>query len=192
MKSKVLVILFQLFCIVNVFSQIPNGAKKTIHIRVVEEYRYGISKFQAVLLPDSSRISSLLMTNGSMLELAYGHFTLGATVLSDYHKYGGSRKFDLDLGYEFYISNNQTIHPFVGCEFNENGAGLTAGTKLNKNFDFFENMSLGLFLGFRYSQSRDIISFNSNEFFNSDYFSASFGMFLMIYDYKRPKIIRDW
>lgn len=192
MKSIVLVILIQLFCIVNVFSQIPNGAKKTIHYKVAQENRVYISKGQAVLLADSSRWSNVMMTNGALVEFAFGHLTLGATFLTDFHKDGGTDKMDLDLGYEFYITKSQILQPFIGYEFNENGHGFTVGAKFNKNFDLFEHISFGVFCGLRYSMSSDVFILDSNEFLGSDYLSASIGMFCFLYDYKRPKIIRDW
>lgn len=192
MKKKGLLILIYGFCIIDLFSQIPNAAKKTFHLKIEQENRFYISKCQATFLPDSTRWSDILMTNGAMVEFAYKSITLGATFLTDHHKDGGTNKIDLDLGYEYNLTKTLKVQPFIGCEFNENGAGMTVGTKLNKNFDLFEEVSLGIFVGCRYSRSKDFIYIESYQFTNSDYISASIGAYILLSEYKRPKIIREW
>ena len=192
MKKKGLIILIYGFCIIDLFSQIPNGAKKTFHLKIEQENRFYISKCKATSLPDSSRWSDILMTNGAMVELAFKSLTLGATFLTDHHKNGGTNKIDLDLGYEYDITKSLNVQPFIGCEFNENGVGMTVGTKLNKNFDIFEYICLGVFAGCRYSRSKDFIYIGSYQFTNSDYISASVGAYFLFYEYKRPKIRREW
>lgn len=192
MKKKGLLILIYGFCIIDLFSQIPNGAKKTFHLKIEQENRFYISKCQSTSLPDSSRWSNILITNGAMVELAFKSITLGATFLTDHHKDGGTNKIDLDLGYEYNITKSLKVQPFIGCELNENGTGMTAGAKLNKNFDLFDFISFGVFAGCRYSRSKDYIYIGSYQFTNSDYISASIGAYCLIYDYKKPKIRRDW
>lgn len=192
MIRKVLLILIGGFCIIDLFSQIPNGAKETFHLKIEQENRFYISKLQATTLPDSSRWSDVLMTNGAMIELAFKSVTLGATFLTDYHKGSGLSKIDFDLGYEYNITKSLKVQPFIGCELNENGTGMTAGAKLNKNFDLFDFISFGVFAGCRYSKSRDFIFIGAYQFTNSDYISASIGAYFLMYDYKRPKIRKDW
>lgn len=192
MKKEGLIILICGFCIIDLFSQIPNGVKETFHLKIEQENRFFISKCQATLLPDSSRWSNILMSNGAMVELAFKSVTLGATFLTDHHKDGGTNKIDFDLGYEYNITKSLKIQPFIGCELNENGTGITAGAKLNKNIDLFDFISLGVFLGCRYSRSKDYIYIGTYQFENLDYMSASIGVYFLIYDYKRPKIRRDW
>lgn len=192
MRKRGILILIYGFCILDLFCQMPNGAKETFHLKVEQENRFYISKCQATFLADSTRWSDILMTNGAMVELAYKNITLGVTFLTDHHKDGGTNKIDLDLGYEYNISKCLKVQPFIGCEINENGAGMTLGAKLNKNFDLFENISLGIFAGCRYSRSKDFIYIESNQFSNSDYISGSIGAYILIYEYKRPKIIREW
>jgi len=192
MKKKGLLILICGFCIIDLFSQIPNGAKEIFHLKVEQENRFYISKYQAIQFHDSSRWSNILMTNGAMVELAFKSITLGATFLTDHHKDGGTNKIDLDLGYEYNITKSLKAQPFIGCELNENGTGMTAGAKLNKNFDLFDFISFGVFVGCRYSRSKDFINIGAYQFTNSDYISASIGAYCLIYDYKRPKIRTNW
>lgn len=192
MKKKGLLILICGFYTINLFSQIPNGAKEIFHLKIEQENRFYISKCQAISLPDSSRWSNTLMTNGAMVELAFKSITLGVTFLTDHDRNGGTNKIDLDLGYEYNITKSIKLQPFIGYEFNENGKGISAGTKLNKNFDFFNNISLGVFIGCRYSRSKDFVYLGSYQFSSSDYISASIGAYCLIYSYKRPKIIREW
>jgi len=78
---------------------------------------------------------------------------------------------------------------------NENGAGFTMGTKLNKNIELFDYISLGLFVGLRYSAIETSYELNSYSYINKishGYLGGSAGVFFMIYDYKRPRIRRDW
>ena len=192
MKKKGMLILIYGFCIIDLFSQIPNGAKETIHLKIEQENRLYISKCQATSFPYNSRWSNILMSNGALVELAFKSITLGATFLTDSNKDGGTNKIDFDLGYEYSITKSLKVQPFIGCELNANGSGMTTGAKLNKNFDLFEYISLGLFLGCRYSRSNDFTYFGSNLFTNSDYISASIGAYCLIFDYKRPKIRTNW
>jgi len=192
MKKKVLIILIYGFCIIDLFSQIPTGAKETFHLRIEQENRFYISRCLETSIPYNSRWSNILMTNGAMIELAFSKITLGATFLTDYQKNGGTNKIDFDLGYEYNITNSLILQPYIGSELNEYGTGLTAGTKLNKNFDLFDHASLGVFFGIRYSKLKDFMYFYSNKYTNPDYISASIGANCMLYDYKRPKIIRNW
>jgi len=76
MKRTGVLILLYGFCIVDLFSQIPNGAKETFHLKIEQENRFYISKFQATSLPDSSRWSDILITNGAMIESAFKSVTL--------------------------------------------------------------------------------------------------------------------
>ena len=192
MKKKGLLILICGFCIIDLFSQIPNGAKETFHLKIEQENRFYISKCQATSLPESSIWSNILMTNGAMVEFAFKSITLGATFLTDHHIGVGTNKIDLDLGYELNITKSLKVQPFIGCEINENGTGISVGTKLNKNFDLFDFISFGVFVGCRYSRSKDFINIGAYQFTNSDYISASIGAYCLIYNYKRPKIIRNW
>lgn len=192
MNRKVLIILICGFCIIDLFSQIPNGAKETFHLKIEQENRFYISICQATSSPHNSRLSNILMTNGAMLEIAVRSITLGATFLTDHHKYGETSKIDVDLGYEYNIMKSLKIQPFIGCEFNGYGRGLTAGAKLNKNFDLFDYISFGVFAGCRYSKSKDFIYIGTDIFSISDYISASIGAYFLIYDYRRPKVRRDW
>jgi len=192
MKKKGLIILICGFCIIDLFSQMPNWAKEAFHIKVEQENRFYISNCQATALSGNSRWSDILMTNGAMLELAVKSITIGATFLTDHHKYGGTNKIDIDLGYEYNLMKSLKIQPFIGCEFNGYGRGLTAGAKLNKNFDLFDYINFGVFIGCRYSKSKDFINIGTDPFSSSDYISASIGAYCLIYDYKRPKIRRDW
>lgn len=192
MRKRGILILIYGFCILDLFCQMSNGAKETFHLKVEQENRFYISKYQATLLPDSSRWSNILMTNGAMVELAFKSITLGTTFLTDYHKNGGTNKINFDLGYEFNITKSLKVQPFVGYEINENGAGMSLGAKLNKNFDLFEYISYGIFVGCRYSRSKDFVYIGSYQFSNSDYISASTGVYFLIYGYKRPKINREW
>jgi len=192
MNKKIILILIYEFCTIGLFSQIPNGAKETFHLKVEQENRFYISKVHAISLPDSSRWSNILMTNGAMVELAFKSITFGATFLTDEHKYGVTSKIDFDLGYEYSMTKSLKVQQFIGCELTENGTGLTAGAKLNKNFDLFDFISFGVFVGCRYSRSKDFIYIGSYQFTHSDYISASIGAYCLIYDYKRPKIRTDW
>lgn len=191
MKKKVLIILIYGFCILDLFSQIPNGSKETFHLKIQQENRFYISKCQSILLNESPIWTNILMTNGALVELAFKSITLGATFLTDYGR-RGTNKIDLDLGYEYNITKSIKIQPFIGCELNENGSGLTVGSKLNKNFDLFDNMSLGVFIGCRYSRSKNQIYFGQYRYTISDYISTAIGTYWLIYDYKRPKIRREW
>lgn len=192
MKRKVLIILISGLCITNSFSQIQNGTKETFHLKIEQENRFYVSRCQAVLLPDSSRFSNILLTNGAMVELGFKSVTFGATFLTDHNKEGGTNRINFDLGYEYKISQSLRLQPFIGCELNKNGTGISAGTKLNKNFDLFDNISLGIFIGTRYSRSKDLIYMGLYQFTNSDYISASIGAYCLIYNYKRPKIRKNW
>jgi len=192
MKKKGLIILIYGFCIIDLFSQIPNGAKETFHLRIEQENRFYISKCLETSFPYRSSWSNILMTNGAMIELAFSKITLGATFLTDYQKNGGTDKIDFDLGYEYNITRSLIVQPYIGFELNEYGTGPTVGTKLNKNFDLFDHISFGVFFGIRYSKSKDFTYFDSTEYTHSDYLSASIGANCKLYDYKRPKIIRNW
>ena len=173
-------------------AQVPNGAKEAFHLRLEQVNRFYFAKCQAVTIPDSSRWSRALITNGALIELGYKSVTLGATFVTDRHKNSGASKIDLDLGYEYNLTKTLKVHPFLGCELNDHGAGLTLGAKLNKDFDLFDYISLGVFAGCRYSQSKDVIYMGSNPFSYSNYISASVGAYWLLYNYQRPKIRRDW
>lgn len=191
MNRKIALILFYGFYAINMFAQIPNGAKETFHLRIAQENRFIKSKYQTVYFPENSQWSNLI-SNGAMVELAYKKFTLASTFLTDNNKSGGTNKIDCDFGYEYNLTKTFKVQPFAGCEFNENERGVTMGAKLNKNFDLFDYISFGLFLGCRYSKSKDITYIGSIIFSSSDYLSASIGGYFLLYDYKRPKINRNW
>lgn len=174
------------------FSQMPSGAKENFHVRIAQENRFYISKCKVIYMPTETKWSNIMRSSGKMVELAYKGVTIASTFLTDYHKTGGTNKIDLDFGYEHNLTKSLKIHPFVGCEFNENGTGLSMGSKLNKNFDIFDYISIGVFAGLRYSESKDIINLNNRPYYYTNYFSASLGAYFLIYDYKRPKINRNW
>jgi len=193
MKKKVLIIIICGFCFINLFSQIPNGAKETFHLKIEQENRFYISKCQAIISSNGSRWSNILMTNGAMVELAFKKITLATTFLTDDQKSnGGTDKIDFDLGYDYDITKSLNVQPLIGCESNAYGTGLTTGAKLNKNFDLFDYISLGIFIGCRYSKSKGFLEINSYQYKNSNYLSTSIGAYFLIYNYKRPKIIRNW
>ena len=50
-------------------------------------------------------------------------------------------------------------------------------------------MSIGFFAGLRYS-SNDNLYYGTS--LSHGYLCGSVGIYTMIYDYKRPKIIKDW
>lgn len=191
MKKRGLIILISIFCITGLFSKTPNGAKEIFHLKVEQENRFFISHIQSENIFKSSSWSDIYMTNGAMLEFSFKSFTISSSLLTDYNIGKGVSKIDLDLGYEHTLRKNLKLQPFIGSEFNSNGAGITFGAKLNQGFEIFDNASLGLFAGCRYSKSKDFSSrFLWHEY--SDYVSASVGIYLMVYTYKRHEIIEDW
>jgi len=174
----------------NSFAQLPAGAKETFHLKVEQENRFCLLSYKDYGALNNSGWLEVMMTNGAMVEFGIKQFTLGATFLTDYDRQGTSR-IDLDLGYEFQMTNSFKLQPFLGCELNSNGSGLSVGARLNKNFDLFDFISFGLFAGLRYSGIQDRLS-SYNSSISAGYISASLGVYCLLYDYKRPRIIKNW
>jgi len=189
---KVSLIVISGFSIVTLFAEVPNGAKETFHLKIEQENRFCFSSYQENLSTNHATSLEINRSNGVLVEIALKQITLGATFLNEASTNSGLSKLDLDLGYEYYLTKTLNLQPFVGCEMTETSPGFTMGAKLNKNIELFDYFSLGLFAGLRYST----IEINNDSYSNRDaghgYLGASIGVYCMIYDYKRPKIRRNW
>jgi len=185
LQRKVCFIVISGFCIVTLFAQVPTGAKENIHLKIEQENRLNFTEYQEIGIT-SSRTKEYTWANGALIEIALHHVTFGATFLNE-----GST--DLDLGYEYPLSKSINLHPFVGYEMKGEDTGLTLGAKLNKNIEMFENISIGLFAGVRYSAIENERNYSyNNSSISHGYLGGSAGIYCMIYDYRRPTIRRDW
>ncbi|MDP4240817.1 MAG: hypothetical protein Q8904_15245 [Bacteroidota bacterium] len=192
LQRKICLIVISGFSVLALFAEVPNGAKETFHLKIEQENRFCLSSYQKITPTNSATSLEINRSNGVLLEIAVKQFTLGATFLDEARTNSGLSKLDLDLGYEHYLTKTLNLQPFVGCEMNEIGPGFTMGAKLNKNIELFDYFSLGLFAGLRYST----IEINNDSYSNRDishgYLGGSIGVYGMIYNYRRPKIRRNW
>ena len=191
-KFKILLAISYFLPVFHSFSQIPLGGKESFHLKIEEEVRFCYYNYDIPIGSTNNSASEIITANGPLIELAFNKLTVGASFLGNYAEPGTLfNKIDFDLGYEYELNNNFNIHPFAGCELNFNGAGISTGIKLNKKFYLFDYTSLGLFIGCRYSYIDDI-GRNYSTIISHGYLSASLGAFVMLYDFKRPKIRKDW
>jgi len=193
LQRKVCMMVIAGFSAITLMAQVPYGAKENFHLKIEQENRFCLSAYQQTGLNGTSG-TELTLSNGAMVEIAIKQVTFGATFLNEAVSNSGLSKTDLDLGYEYYLSKSLNLQPFAGCEMNENGPGFTMGAKLNKNIELFDFISLGLFVGMRYSSIESIRSIYDNypSSVSHGYLSGSAGVYFMIYDYRRPTIRRDW
>jgi len=193
-SRKIGLILMLVGCYLTAFAQLPVGAKETFHFKIEQENRFSQYTHQEGNGYNSYHITGTNMSYGALIELSYRQVTLGASFLNDPQSSGDSGKKDLEVGYELNLSKNLKLQPFIGSEINETGTGFTTGIKLNRNIELFDYACLGLFTGFRYSNihsSQD--SYYYQTFDKSDMnLSVSLGVYAMIFDFRRPKIRRDW
>src|ERR1035437_7823983 len=192
MNRKHSLILIFSFFLLRTFAQMPNGAKETFHLKVEQENRFCYNDYQQNGLNAPQR-SEIIMSNGELVELAISQITFGASFLNDYWVNSeGFSRIDLDLGYEYNLTRSLKLQPFIGCEFNALGSGLSAGVKLNKSFEIFEYVNIGLFAGLRYSGLQSISFTGDIEQISKGCTAVSAGAYCMLYNYKRPRIIRNW
>ena len=176
------------------FAQLPVGAKETFHLKIEQENRLSQYSHQGGNSYNSYKITGTNMSYGALIELSYRQVTLGASFLNDPQSSGESGKTDLEAGYEFTLTRNLKLQPFIGSEINETGTGFTTGIKLNRNIEIFDYISLVLFTGLRYSNIhslQDSFYYDASDISEKN-LSISLGVYAMIFDYKRPKIRRDW
>lgn len=190
MKRKIIIFLICGVFSFNLFSQIPVNATETFHVKIEQENRLYTSIYWTDSHNDFTKWSEFNATNGGMLELSLYSYTISASYLTDHNKGSGISRSNYDIGYEFSLSQSLKLQPFAGCEINSYGKGLSLGAKLNKNINLFDYMSLGAYVGLRYSKVKDYLSINSTTYQQAGYISGSAGIYWLIYTYKRPKIIR--
>jgi len=148
-RKRGLILLFT-GCLLTTYAQMPIGAKETFHLKIEQENRANLYMSELMGI-NGNKSTGIKISNGAMLELGYRQVTIGASFLNNPLSSNSLGRIDLDLGYEGNLTSTFKLQPFLGFEMIEAGTGFTTGAKLNKDFNVFDNISLGLFAGVRYS-----------------------------------------